>query len=134
METRLKRRYKVTLKLICRIEETNHQHVRLACGDQFEGIAYDISEGGVGFFIKYYLPKGLIIKMEIGGKPFGLEKDMKTECEVCYCISLYKDITASMRYKCGVKFINISEADRKRIARFISTHENRKTPRFRFFG
>ncbi|MFA5500562.1 MAG: PilZ domain-containing protein [Candidatus Omnitrophota bacterium] len=129
METRLKHRYDIKFTLDCRIEESNQQQIKLTCGDHFEGVATDISEGGLGFFSKYFLPKGLVMKLTIDAKVFGFKKDMVIEGEITHCKNLYGKIEDGLKYKCGLKFRSIAEEDRQEIGRFISEHEQRKTPR-----
>lgn len=129
METRLKHRYNIKFVLDCKIEESTQQQIKLACGDHFEGLACDISEGGLGFFSKYFLPKGLVMKLTIDAKVFGFKKDLLIEGEITHCKNLYGKTEDSMKYKCGLKFRSISEEDRQEIAHFITEHEQRKTPR-----
>ena len=73
---------------------------------------------------KYFLPRGLIIELDIDGKPFGLDRNIKTKGEVRYC-----RIMKSFENRCGVKFLGLPEADRKSIAEFVATFERREFPR-----
>lgn len=124
METRSSSRVGVKLKVVCRIHENFRQKFGLTCGDVFELIAVDISEVGIGVISKYFLPKGLILELEIGGISFGIEKIMKIKGEIRYCI--YKKNSG---YKCGIKFLDILDEYRNNIAKLVSTYERREFPR-----
>jgi len=86
----------------------------LSIGNIFEVNLISISILGVSMYSKYYLPKGLQVALEIDGKPFGLEGTMNLKGEIRYC----KQVSYS-KYNCGVKFLNISNKYKKRIADFV---------------
>lgn len=124
--TRSAPRLNINLKLISRIDEEIEQRFSLSRGNTFEVDTVDISALGIGILSKYFLPKGLRIEVDIDGQAFGLDGLMKIKGEVRFC----QYIKASV-YRCGVKFINISDEYREKIADFISNYERRKEPRLK---
>ena len=126
METRKASRINIDLKVISRIDEDAQQKFGLVCGKTCEINVVDISEGGVGILSKFFLPKGLIIKLEIEGAVFNLKEIMKIKGEIRYC-----KYTKDLGYQCGVKFLNLSDVYRETVSQFISMHERRRTPRIK---
>lgn len=124
METREGPRIGVSLSVISTINESDRGSISLAGGNSFECRACDISAGGIGLITKYYLPKGLLLELEIEGVRFGLQGKFKVKGEVIHC----KNIPAH-GYKCGVKFTEIANEYRAAISQFISVCERRKDPR-----
>lgn len=124
METRLTPRVQLELKIIVQIDEETQQKFHLAKGNTFGVDILDISIGGIGVFSKYFLPKGLLLEVQIEGKPFGLDEPMKIKSRVCYC-----NYIKSSRYRCGIMFIDIPDDYKNNIAVFIRTYERRKEPR-----
>jgi len=114
----------MSLSVISSIDKDKEQHINLVKGDCFEGKACDISAAGVGVHVKYFLPKGLVIKMELEGKPFGLNKKIKVKGAVRHCV--YIKIHT---YKCGIEFLDLPADCKKAITQFILTYEKRKKPR-----
>lgn len=126
METRKAPRINIDLKVISRIDEDAQQKFGLVCGEIFEVNVVDITESGVGILSKFFLPKGLIVKLEIEGAVFNLKEIMKIKGEIRYC-NYIKDLG----YRCGVKFLNVPDIYREAISRFISSYERRKAPRIK---
>ena len=124
METRLAPRLNIDLKIISKLDDEYQQKFSLASGNKFEVRTLDISELGVGILSKYFIPKGVVLDLDIEGKPLGLDRDISTKGEVRYC-----KFVRNLGYKCGIKFLNISQPDRKAIAYFISTYERRRASR-----
>ncbi|RJO65469.1 MAG: PilZ domain-containing protein [Candidatus Omnitrophota bacterium] len=124
METRLASRVNIDLKVVCKTEELHQQKFCLASGNKFEVKVLDISILGIGLQTKYFLPKGLIIDTEIEGAFFGLQEVMKIKGEVRYC-----NYIRGLGYRCGIKFLNISNKYKDAIIQFIAAHERRKEPR-----
>jgi len=122
METRLKYRMKLTLRVISEIGKHFKRKVMLARGSRFEVTTYDITIEGMGILLRYYLPRGLVIELAIKGGPFGVKKATTIKGEVRYC-----NFIRFRHYKCGVRFVNLSARHRRGIARFISV--NTKKPR-----
>ncbi len=58
METWQGPRVAVSLRVISTIDKSMKDSVALANGNRFESRAYDISVGGIGLLVKYFLPKG----------------------------------------------------------------------------
>ncbi len=117
METRLSSRLHIELKVIShQFDESYEQQFNLAPGTPFEAHVFDISERGAGVLSKYFLPKGLKLGLSIEGKPFELNRNINIKAEVRYC-HFIKDCVN----KCGIKFLDISEEDKKLIAKFITT-------------
>ena len=124
IETRSSFRIDIKLKVICRIHENFCQKFGLTCGDVFKLIAVDISASGLGVMSEYFLPKGLILELEIEGMPFSPEKIMKIKGEIRYCV--YKKNSG---YRCGIIFLDILEEYKNSIAKLVATYEQRKFPR-----
>ena len=124
MDTRQGPRVEVTLRVISTIDKSMQDSVSLANGNRFESRAYDISVGGIGLVTKYFLPKGLLLEMEIEGAPFGLQERIISKGEVSHC----KNIQVH-KYKCGVRFTEMADKYTKIIAQFVSSHEKRREPR-----
>lgn len=124
METRQGPRVSLGIKVISKIDKKSKEEILLTSGDRFEGNAYDINIHGIGIFTKYFLPQGLILKLEILGMPFGLNAPIKVRGEVRHC-----NYVAKAKYKCGIKFLDLPAKQEEAIAKFISTFERRKKPR-----
>ena len=122
METRRFPRVAVHLKLSVTLDEKAEQSIALNSGKYFEATGTDISEGGLGLVVKkYYLPKGTKIELIIDGSPLELKKEMKLSAEVKYCRNY-----EAYKYKCGVKFTEISEEYIVAIRKFIAKYNNRQ--------
>ena len=124
METRSAKRVSVNLKIASRIDNQGDQKFSISQGDIFEVEVVDISVSGIGVFSKYFLPKGLIIDIDIDGKVFGSDKVMKMKGELRYCRSV-----KISRYRCGIRFVDPPAEYIKIIAEFISKNERRQDPR-----
>ncbi len=121
METRFFPRIEVQFKLSVMLDESPGQIITLDSGKYFEAAATDISEGGLGLVVKkYYLPKGARIELTMDGTPLDLKKEMRFKAEVRFC----NNIKFNM-YKCGVKFINMSEEYKEAIKKFIALHNKK---------
>ena len=131
METRSTPRVAVELKVICHIDESQDASFKLSEGNQFEAQALDISEGGVKLLSKYLIPRGIILDLDIDGKVFGLDRNIKTKGEVRFCESV-KGLWKSNRI--GVKFLDISDVDREALAKFVAAYERRQFPRVKLTG
>lgn len=114
----------VSLKVISTIDKSMKNGISLANGNRFEARAYDISIGGLGLLTKYFLPKGLLLEMEIEGAPFDLKERITVKGEVTHC----KNIEVH-KYKCGIRFTEMSDENIKVIAKLVAGYEKRKEPR-----
>ncbi|MDP6685664.1 MAG: PilZ domain-containing protein [Candidatus Omnitrophota bacterium] len=117
---------KIGRKAVLRIDKNSQQSFSLAKGNSLKVDMFDISVLGVGIRTKYFLPKGLIVHLEINGVLFGLAKPMKVKGEIRHCEQIDTYI-----YKCGVKFLNISKGHKDSISQLIATHERRTVPRLK---
>jgi c-di-GMP-binding flagellar brake protein YcgR len=124
MDTRACPRVTIALKVVSRIEEGKEQSIKLATGNRFEAASYDISTVGIGIVTRDLLPKGLVMQLEIEGAPFGLKGPIAVKGEVRYC-----NYVKSRKYKCGVKFLSMSEKHKKAIAKFVSAHSEQEKTR-----
>lgn len=124
MNTRQGPRVEVSLRVISTIDESMKDSVSLANGNRFEARAYDISVGGMGLFTKYFLPKGLLLELEIEGAPFGLKERIVAKGEVTHCKNFQVH-----KYKCGIRFTEMADKYIKTISQFVSSYEKRKNPR-----
>ena len=124
MDTRFTSRVNLDLKIILKIEDDDKQKIALVGGNKLEAGVFDISISGIGLGIKHFIPKGLIVSMEIDGAPFGLDEVVNVKGEICYC-----NYEQAALYKCGIRFVDIPEKYLSAIANFVSTHERRNDPR-----
>jgi len=125
METRSVPRITAQLKLSVKLGETPEQSINLDKGNCFEATIADISEGGMCLIIKkYYLPKGAILELSVDGTPFELKSEMKFNAEVRYCNNHGVNV-----YKCGIKFIEMTEEFRNAIKMFCGKYDKRQSPR-----
>lgn len=113
-------RIKMSLKVISKIYKDLDQKFALAKGSSFKGDTFNISVLGMGISLKYFLPKGLVVELEIQGESFGLTGTMKLWGEVRYCKYMYKQ---GKLYKCGIKFLGIPKEYEQAIVKFSSTYE-----------
>jgi len=126
METRGAPRIEINIKVISQVEAGNGQNFSLSENNIFEANAIDISTLGMGIACKYFLPTGLRLEMEIAGEAFGLDSPMKAKGEVRWC-----NYNKQHQYRCGIKFIDISEEYKKKIIELIAAYERRKEPRLK---
>lgn len=124
MNTRKKPRTQLDIKVVLSIDEKSKEVFSLAQGKPVEATTIDISSLGMGVVTKYYLPKGLIMDLEIEGKSFGSKKSIKVKGEIRYC--MYTGISG---YRAGIKFINILGEDQDKISKFVEIYERRRSPR-----
>lgn len=123
-ETRLGPRLDLKLKVVSKIDEAADQGLSLAKGNRFGAAAFDVSTRGMGIVVENLLPSGLVIEMEMDGTAFGLKEKMRITGEIRYC-----KYVRPHRYKCGVKFLDLSESYLKAINHFVTTYERRKGAR-----
>jgi len=124
MDTRQTKRVDVNLTVMSEVELKGEQQLTLASGNCFKATAYDISKRGIGLHVNTFLPKGLLLKLQLPGKIFDLEKDMKIEGEIAHCRFIRQH-----EYRCGIKFLKISDEAKSALDKFISTHDKRKDKR-----
>ena len=116
MKSRLAQRLQVSLKVFSKIDKDTGQRFGLKAGDRFEASAEDISILGIGASTKYFFPKGLSMQLEISGEPLGLKGPIKVKGEIRHC-----EYVKPHQYRCGIKFIDISEEHKNAIKQYISS-------------
>lgn len=116
METRSAPRANIDIAAVIRIEGDEEQRFALSVGNQFEVKLTGISITGVSLFSEYLLPKGLKVELEMEGRLFGMSDPLIIKGEVRYC----KQMEPS-KYKCGVKFTQLSEYYRQKISVFVAS-------------
>jgi len=121
METRLASRVNISINVNSRIDAKKDQQVILAEGNRFSAVACNISVLGIAIRVKYFLPKGLVLDLEIDGIYFGLEGPMKIKAEVRHC-----DYVKYRTYECGLKFLDITAQYKKAIENFVSARGKKK--------
>lgn len=126
METRLAQRVKLSLEAVLKIAEEPKQKFALSQGNCFVVNILDISKMGIGLLSKYFMPKGLIVELQLNGDPFGLKETVKVDAEIRWC-----NYIKPSEYRCGVKFLNILAKYENAIAQFVSANERRKEPRLK---
>ena len=120
VESRLSYRVKTKLKILEAVPEAPGDGFALAANAHLEAEAFDLSILGIGLIINHFLPTGMKLKLTIGGV-FDKEKEMHVEGEVRYCKQEKKG-----SYKCGIKFINLSDEHKNKVVNFIASHNRRK--------
>ena len=133
METRIKKRFHIKMNISCKIQEDSSQIINLTNGNKFTADAFDISMLGLGFFTKNFLPKDLLIEMEIGGLA-DHKKKLNLKGKVCYCRNAPREAKSPNKYKCGIEFLDLSKEDSTQIEQFIARYEQRKAPRLNVNG
>ena len=127
-ESRLHPRVIVNAKISSiKVSEKMRDTVNLV-KEEFFGQAIDISIGGIGIYIEYYLPTGVHLDLQVEGSPLGAQRPLNIKGEVRYC-----NFIAQHKYRCGLKFIEISKEDRDVIAEFVKNAERRKFPRVKLY-
>ncbi|MFH0764414.1 MAG: PilZ domain-containing protein [Candidatus Omnitrophota bacterium] len=122
--TRLAPRVKIDMEIPSEIEKVEGQGGALASENRFKARAFDISRKGIGVIVDFLLPRGLIIKLNIKGEPFGLDKDMELKGEITHC-----HYVKVRQYICGIKFLDMPDEYKKTISNFIDAYEKRQFPR-----
>ena len=118
IDSRLHPRIKITCKLASVDTETGVDGFSLGDTKRIKAEVFDLSIGGMGLLLNYFLPKGLQIKLLVDGKCFNSDKEIMLKAEVRYCITLKAN-----RYKCGIRFTDISEENKNIIVNFIASHK-----------
>ena len=124
MRSRLSPRVKTKLKIASRISDEFKDNFGFTHSDSFSIDVIDISILGMGVYVDHFLPKGLIVLLDIKGKPFGLKKDMSIKVEIKHC-----EYLKPFAYKCGIQFIDIPSTQIKSINKFIKKYDNREHQR-----
>ncbi|MFH0838874.1 MAG: PilZ domain-containing protein [Candidatus Omnitrophota bacterium] len=95
--------------------------VRIKVGDKwFDGIALDLSEGGMAILTNHELPSKTLVTVKfilINDRAISSAykyRAMETEAEVCYA-----RLTKGRGYRIGIRFTNAGEEERTFIARFV---------------
>lgn len=124
MDTRFTRRVNLSLKILLEIKDDEEQRIALVGGNKLEADVFDISVSGIGLGIRHFIPKGLMVSMEIDGTPFEINEVMRVKGEICYC----NYVQASL-YKCGIRFIEMPEQYVTAVIDFVSKYERREDSR-----
>ena len=124
MVTRNTLRIPVDLEIFWKAEKKKDQVFSLSTKDMHKDKATDISGGGMGIIIKYFLPRGFRIKIALAGGIFGLTRFIRFKGVVCYCNYINHG-----NYKCGIKFIDPPAIHTLKFNEFKSSYEKRQTPR-----
>ena len=124
METRLTKRIPVNVKIVSHVDSDLDQKYDLVAGNAFDVKAVNISTSGVGIVSPHYMPAGLVIDLEFDGKILDFPGAFAVRGSIKYCKS-----TKNSRYKCGVKFQELSKVFMKALNSFISEHDKRRAPR-----
>ena len=120
MKSRLAPRIKTNLKVTTKISDEFKDNFGFTHSDSFTVDVIDISTLGMGVYVDHFLPKGLIVQLNLKGKPFGLKKDMSINAEIRHC-----EYLKPFSYKCGIKFIDIPTTQIKSINKFIKKYDKR---------
>lgn len=125
LDTRFVSRVDVTLRVVSKINRDANQSFELADGNFFKARAFNIGAQGIGIITKYFLPKGLVVDLEIAGPLFGFKECLTLKGEVRYCNNIYNERN---KYKCGISFIGISDECKEAILQFCLHSRGKKNP------
>ncbi|MFA6321378.1 MAG: PilZ domain-containing protein [Candidatus Omnitrophota bacterium] len=134
METRIKKRIDIKMAISCSIHNDASQLINLTGGNNFTADAFDISMLGIGFFTKSFLPRDLLLEMDITGIAEDPNKKLRLKGKVCYCKNAPHETKGPNKFKCGVEFLDLSKEDSKQLEQFITKNEQRKAPRLNVNG
>ncbi len=86
----------------------------------------DISATGCSIRSNVFVPKNILLNMEIDGTQFyeGGKKIINATGKICNCRNISKD-----SYRLGISFEKISAEDKQAIKRFVDSRDRRKEKR-----
>ncbi len=115
-ESRRAPRVEIKISLISKSDLEVNESKTLPKNKVVRAVTRDISTLGVGIYSSHFFPERLRVILEIDGQTFGLARPMVIKGEVRYCIHVQEVL-----YKCGIKFLQLSEEYRKKIEELLST-------------
>jgi c-di-GMP-binding flagellar brake protein YcgR len=119
MDTRQAPRHKITLAAKIRVNEVSAKQLTLR-KDVIDVQVIDLSVLGIGMVSQSFIPKGMIIDIEL----LVNSNMLNLKGEVRSAISAGKGLT-----RLGVQFIELKDKDSQVLKDFIHTYERRAEPR-----
>ncbi len=119
METRRAKRLKTSFSVKLKLDLSSGQHFQVKDGSVEAG-ALDISTLGVGLMSKCFIPKGIVVDLELKIN----NKTIETRGEIRSAVSGGKGLT-----RLGIQFVGLDNSQKEIIDNFIKENERRSQPR-----
>lgn len=119
METRRAKRFKTSFKVRLKIDPVLSERFKIR-KEQIEAEALDISALGVGLSCHYFIPKGVIVNLELEVD----KKIIEVKGEIRSAVSGGRGLT-----RLGIQFVDIEKFQSEIIENFIKENERRSAPR-----
>jgi len=119
METRRAKRLQASFKVNLKIDPSLTKYFKLR-KETVEVDTLDISVLGVGLLSKYFIPKGVIVNLQLKIN----DKIIDAKGEIRSAVSWGKGLS-----RLGIKLIDLGESEQKIIEKFIKENERRTEPR-----
>lgn len=126
METRGGVRIKLDSSATLKVNGTMKEQIHLLHEEQKAVIA-DVSVLGLGVISPIFFPKGAILKIQMDGAAFNIDKPINIRGEVRYCKP-----ERGKKYKLGIKFVEIEDKVVEKIKEYVIKNERREVPRVEF--
>lgn len=126
METRGGVRIKLDSSATLKVNGTMKEQIHLLQEEQKAVIA-DVSVLGLGVISPIFFPKGAILKIQMDGAAFNIDKPINIRGEVRYCKP-----ERGKKYKLGIKFVEIEDKVVDKIKEYVIKNERREVPRVEF--
>lgn len=126
METRGGVRIKLDGSATLKVNGTMKEQIRLLQEEQ-KAIRADVSVLGLGVISPVFFPKGAILKIQMDGAAFNIDKPINIRGEVRYCKP-----ERGKKYKLGIKFVEIEDKVLEKIKEYVIKNERREVPRVEF--
>ena len=118
--------------LRCRVQMTVHEDmkddVRLARGSARAELM-DISTSGAGLEMDTFLPKGTRVRTGWPVRVLALEGEEGSDARMDVCAEVAYTRGGPDRFRAGIIFRDLPDADRARIEAFVNSVERRRHPR-----
>ncbi len=126
--TRKETRVSLTIQIRVQINPAMRETIHLA-KEKIEAQVVNLSVHGIGIVSRVFLPKGLVLDVELPRAPFA--KTQKTAAEGSMQITGQVAYAKSEKNLCrmGIHFTSIEKKDLRFIERFLSSLERRVAPR-----
>lgn len=116
----------ITSRTARRYRSKGRGHLQCTNGEHLPTWVVDISEGGLGLEVDQYIQPESRVLVELPKfLPLAVDrlKDMRFIGEVRYCL-----LSASSRWRCGVKFVNVTTEDRALLEKLLARQRALEQP------
>ncbi len=113
-------RLKVNLSVFYRVFEAPWSICELVGGDEFEAIAIDLSESGMGLYSQHAFPEGVVLNLSFilykcdDDGLISFKDPVDVKAMVCYCLPKEDGY-----YRLGVSFQEVTTKEKYSLANFI---------------